>query len=82
MARDGSANEDLAYGEKLSEQRLGYEAYADRYDRLVGRVTRDDHYRRALVRAMDIPLNARVLLVACGTGRDLAPIEAPAPAFS
>lgn len=66
---------DKPYADRLEEQKLGYAAYADRYDRLLRLVTRDVRYRHLLVRAMQIPVRARVLVLACGTGRDLHPIQ-------
>lgn len=65
-----------SYSEALEQQRAGYESYAARYDRLVGSIVPDMGYRRKLVSAMGLVPGSRVLVVACGTGRDLGPLEA------
>ena len=54
----------------LKEQQKGYDRVARLYDRIVGLVTRDLHYRRFLFDRMELQPGAKVLVVACGTGRD------------
>ncbi|MCB1326806.1 MAG: class I SAM-dependent methyltransferase [Leptospiraceae bacterium] len=63
------------YPATLQEQRSGYERYAARYDRLVGTIIPDMKYRRTLVRLLPLRPGDRVIVYACGTGRDFEPIE-------